>query len=428
MISLTTVRTALVLLAGVFFSLFFGFELPIAGFRVELNTIAVLLLASIVPMRFISVIQDKFITFWILSPFAIIAFLYGAVSLLMNSRVSFMPFMAQMPFLFAAIGLGFELSDWVRSRQVFKIYAFNYIVLISFFVGLIANSSFNDVATLVRHTVELEASGLVTSARRTFNVNDFVKEDQIGTLANNHNRISQHTFALSFFCLSTLALAMKVSPQHRLFGIGALPASLFILLFSLVLLSGQSLGQLLLTVSFCLFVHIFIVVSKNSLFWGITAVVGVNVLALIFAGTEYGQHWMNRLSSDNVSTGRVDRWLYYWGEIADVTVLGSDHSLPIDPHNIVVSLLFEIGPLGLIFFAALAIACVIRPFVNLKSGALRYGIGYTASMSVGLQIVFVAMIAGGYGFPGWAEFSKFSIFVLAHRLTRMPYFETEGNS
>lgn len=399
-----------VLLAAPFFPLFF---IPLTGGglnSLELNFVAALLLGIAALTNSKLLLNNPFFIYGVIIPWSIILMGYLVSSVFLGPRTSILPFTAQIVFLVAASGLAVSLEAWLRTGSK-NLFIFTSLVIISYFIGLYMHSNPVNFWGIWNSVLNLEVWNLIVHARRAFNPDAFIGETiAVDRLANNHNRIAQQTFSLGYFVL-TLSLLSRARLSELSFSLFASFSALTIIL-SLLLMSGQSMGQFLISVVFCSAASLIFKPTQTKLMLAACTVVLFAVLMTFLANTDFGQAWATRLSSGNIDTGRVVRWVFYWQNGANWTVIGEPNSLSIDPHNMLVTLFFETGVVGTLGFLLFCVFLISSSVMTLRTGYVRFGFAYLMAISTGLQTIFVMMIAGGYGFPGWAEMSKFSLFLL----------------
>lgn len=397
------------LLAAPFFPLFFVPLIRVGSSSLEANFIAALVLSFSALLYLNTIMKSAFIRQYVLIPWLLLFASFLLSTILLGERESFIQFFAQCVFLLAACGLAATISVWYRSQsRYFSI--FIGMLIGSYFIALFLRASGEDFWGIWSNLITADVWSLIRHARRAFNPDSFSGGVSLEVLANNHNRIAQQTFSLGFFVLTVSLLSGHL--LGRFFKVFYIGFAVLMIWLSLFLMSGQSMGQILLTVMFCASFSFFLKPSliKVILFF----VVPIFILGLLafIAQTTFGEAWITRLSSGNIDTGRVVRWVYYWNESPDWTVIGKFDSLPIDPHNMPVSIFFELGIFATILYLIFLIGVLSRSFSGASSIYERFGVGGLMALSVGVQMIFVMMIAGGYGFPGWAEMSKFSLFLL----------------
>jgi len=401
------------MLSSVFLPLFFIPLSHVAGFDLNLNFICVILLCAVFAIRVNQVLLNPFLVIGIVAPWVLMFVGYIFASSILGQRTSTGIFLAQFAFMLAFVGLGFQLYEWFgtkRGRR--KIITFCTISVISFCISLLLFSPFESLAKMIERIALVDPIGTVYYSRRVFAAHLYSSNTLTANLSSFQNTIAQNVFSHGLL-ISTLCLAVRSKEKSNDFLFYSIQSfSVFMAFFAVLLLSGQNLAQIFIMVAFVALSFVFIRKSYG-LMVSVIAFAGVSTLTLIFlSSTDLWARWATRFTSGEIDTGRVERWIYYVSDTHNLTLFGLLKSDTLDPHNLYIGSFFEIGILGLLSTLLFASALTFRVFWGLGSGAKHHGLAYVIMMSAGAQALFATLVSGGWGFPGWGGWMKFSLFIL----------------
>ncbi len=374
----------------------------IAGFKIDLNFLAILLAYILFVMNVKSnllVLKIPLITF--------LLFTFGYLfSFAINGEIkTLMLFSVQVFFSIGAITLGLYLAR-VYERKDGKRLLFNWICVcnVSFvFVFLLVGGG--ESIELIMAVLKFDSYNAVSLTRDIFGKSYLNEGLQYVDIVNFHNRVAQHIFGFS--CLS-LVLFMQLKNYNKR-ALLWMMIPLFGCLLSIVLLSGQVFAEILLT----LLVVFFVLGVRNEwvlLLKFIIPLLFIAVIALIlisFGDGDAINKWSDRASGGDLSTGRLDIWSYYLSNVDFGTTLFGGGYPEDDTHNLFLTIFLEMGSLGLLL---LVVVCVysLRFLVRICFSASDQPISVAVIISLSFILHFLLsfLISGGYGFPGFSEILK----------------------
>ncbi|PIL21183.1 hypothetical protein P775_05740 [Puniceibacterium antarcticum] len=383
---------------------------------IDLNGIAALIFVGVTLIYLNEALARAELVVFIIVPWIIILLIYLISGAFLGVRSSLFPFIAQCVFMLGAIGVGLSLSKlWFQDNGPEKIMKFSTAMSLSFFTLLIATAPLENLIGMVSNLTNPIAA--VWHSRRAFSPYSFVGGVSAEDLSSFQNRIAQHMFTYGLFvCALSMIARQKLKSGWIEYSFNLI-SSAFMIIMSIILLSGQALGELLIVTLFC--GASYLVYRTNYYF-----IISLIVIFIAFAisipwvvNTDLYAEWFGRFSGGNISTGRTDRWAMYLRINDGFTFLGMDRPNTLDPHNFYIALLYESGPLAVCALLVFSLYMLIRPFIKLRRGVEIYGFPYLIMMSVGPQVVFVTMIGGGWGMPGLAEWFKVGLFIFGTQLT-----------
>jgi len=409
------IRTYLMYVAAIFLPLFFvplGFG-P-SSFSLELNFLGVILLMLVATTYTAQILGNRWVLYGLVAPWFVTLVLLAGAHVFLGPRASLSAFLPQIVFLIAALGMGFCLRDWLSDHAGNKrIMWFCTIIVFSFFAFLLTRAAPAHVTGLLKAVANFQPTTIIYYTRRVFEPQNFAGETPLLLLVNQHNRIAQHVFAHGFLVQALVLFVHRLGLKWTLLSRVIWAASLAMMLFAVLLLSGQSLASALITFLVCVTGLLIFRLSYSLLLSMALSTLPVIVIFGVLSQTEFFNTWSARFTSGNIDTGRIDRWAYYFTQTDQFTLLGLAKSDPLDAHNIFVTLLFEAG-VGALAMALIFAAHLFKPlFMAARRGTQAFGLSYLMMLATGPQLGFVILIAGGRGFPGWAEWSKLPLLVLA---------------
>ena len=378
------------------------FWLPFAafwGFNLGLNTIGLLIISAQTLFYNFSKVKASSVAKWLIVCYFILFFvvlLWSLMNLAYNSVYTkyFFQFTLFIMFFLAALEFEYFLKN-------FKLFRLALLSTALFFCLSVIFTSKVDSIVLFISVIKVSSVELIPISKDLFGLFLLSNNVDYADLINFHNVIAQHVFG---FFVVILAINRSIKGYLLVDVI-----SIFWIFFSILLLSGQVLAEIIIIFLFCILVAL-----RKSNFKSVLILSSLPIF-IVFSiyfllGSDLVNEWLTRLSSGNISTGRWDIWVRHWESLTHFEyVFGSSGVISKDPHNIIVTTMLVFGiPAAIlvtITYIAFSVRFLFRSFYSsdiFQSDLLYYAI----SISIPFQLFFAMMISGGYGFPGFSELYK----------------------
>ncbi|MEL6913593.1 MAG: hypothetical protein AAFP13_03755 [Pseudomonadota bacterium] len=385
------------------------FFVPVLG-GVDVNGVAAILLALVAASFAPQILRRPEIVAFVIAPWLIFITLCVAAEVLLGTRTSLGGVVPQGLFLCASVGLAFGLSEIARlPRPETKLMSIALTMAVSMTAFLLVTAPLENLLSMLQNLGNPITA--VWHARRVFAPDSFVAGVSVENLASYQNRIAQHLFAYAMIIASLALLAVERGAQRGWRFYTCIAFAIFLCVVGIVFLSGQVLAQIFITSLFC-GAALAIYRTSYRLLSATLAIALAGVLALpaLLRSTVF-INWYARFTGGNVSTGRFDRWDAYLSEFSmETLLLGTARVNEIDPHNALITALFEAGLLAFLAVLIFFLFVLFYAVWVVRRAALG-GLSLLLMLSTGPQIAFTMLIGGGWGMPGLAEWMKFSLFV-----------------
>ncbi|MCH6258377.1 hypothetical protein MLD52_17585 [Puniceicoccaceae bacterium K14] len=323
---------------------------------------------------------------------------------------TFVPHLYNVVFLFSLSAWGVWTAVLLKSdeklvvRRALSVLSFSFVIMLFLYVGP------SSIVEIFKSVISLDVERVGHLVRINLGKHHYLNGKALVNVSAVTNVVGQHLLSFGGLVLFMVLVSRKKG------WVDYVSVVVFSVSFclSVTLLSGQSMLQLIVIVSSSLAYLI-----RNRILYGFSisfSFVGLLLLiAYLGRETPFMTAMIDRLKSGNVSTGRVDRVIYFFNNI-EYSVTGSGKPM-LDPHNLLLSLVWDVGLVGGVGCLVMFVILLGAGFYLLKASCVNEKLFVVLSLAAILNILIVCAIGGGYGYPGLSGMMHLAVLFYSLEMT-----------